>query len=149
MAHQKLKAPACPRWASGHAWRVARERSTPDCEADVCEAWGLVRMTSYRTGRVVSGAAAGVGAAATPGTQGGDEIPRAERQTSGVHELPSVSETRIDPTGRAKSCKHVNTGILDTSRGDTRSHRRLDSEPQTGGRGYLQHSCRQSGLFSH
>ena len=33
MAHQKLRVPACPRWASGHAWRLARERSTKECGA--------------------------------------------------------------------------------------------------------------------
>ena len=26
--------------ASGHGWRLARERSTNDCQADVCEAYG-------------------------------------------------------------------------------------------------------------
>ena len=31
-----------------------RERSTTDCQADVCRACGLVRHTSYRTGQVVN-----------------------------------------------------------------------------------------------
>ena len=38
--------PACPRRASGHLWRFDRERSTTDCQADVCQACGLVRLTS-------------------------------------------------------------------------------------------------------
>ena len=79
--------------ASGHAWRLARERSTRDYQADACEACGLVRMTSYRTGRVVSYAGARVGAETAPGAERGDEIPPGERQTSGVHELPSVALT--------------------------------------------------------
>ena len=50
-------------------------------------------MTSYRTGRVVSYAVARVGAETAPGAERGDEIPAGERQTSGVHELPSVALT--------------------------------------------------------
>ena len=53
MIHQKLQVPPCPRRASGHAWRLAREHSTRECEADACQACGLVRITSYRTGQVV------------------------------------------------------------------------------------------------
>ena len=63
MPEQKLVVPACPRRAGGHLWRFDRERSTTDCQADVCQACGLVRLTSYRTGQVVryvgSGADAG------------------------------------------------------------------------------------------
>ena len=36
-----------------------RERSTTDCQADVCRACGLVRHTSYRTGQVVRYAGSG------------------------------------------------------------------------------------------
>ena len=53
MPEQKLVVPACPRRANGHLWRLDRERSTTDCQADVCPACGLVRLTSYRTGQVV------------------------------------------------------------------------------------------------
>ena len=53
MPEQKLVVPACPRRADGHLWRFDRERSTGDCQADVCQACGLVRLTSYRTGQVV------------------------------------------------------------------------------------------------
>ena len=44
--------PPCPERASGHAWQLAREHSTQDCQAEACEACGLVRMTSYRTGQI-------------------------------------------------------------------------------------------------
>ena len=47
----KFVVPMCPRRENGHLWRFDRERSTGDCQADVCQACGLVRMTSYRTGR--------------------------------------------------------------------------------------------------
>ena len=52
MPEQKLVVPACPRRENGHLWRFDRERST-DCQADVCQACGLVRLTSYWTGQVV------------------------------------------------------------------------------------------------
>ena len=54
MPEQKLVVPVCPRRENGHLWRFDRERSTGDCQADVCQACGLVRLTSYRTGQVVS-----------------------------------------------------------------------------------------------
>ena len=53
MPEQKLVVPACPRRGNGHWWRFDRERSTGDCQADVCQACALVRLTSYRTGQVV------------------------------------------------------------------------------------------------
>ena len=53
MPEQKLVVPACPRRENGHLWRFDGERSTGDCQADVCQACGLVRLTSYRTGQVV------------------------------------------------------------------------------------------------
>ena len=59
MAEQKLVVPACPRRENGHLWRFDRERSTGDCQADVCQACGLVRLTSYRTGQVVRYAGSG------------------------------------------------------------------------------------------
>ena len=40
-----------------------RERSTTDCQADVCQACGLVRLTSYRTGQVVRYADSGAATA--------------------------------------------------------------------------------------
>ena len=53
MPEQKLVVPACPRRGNGHLWQFDRERSTVDCQADACQACGLVRLTSYRTGQVV------------------------------------------------------------------------------------------------
>ena len=50
---QKLRVPPCPERASGHAWQLAREHSTEDCQAEACEACGLIRMTSYRTGQTI------------------------------------------------------------------------------------------------
>ena len=50
MPEQKLAVPACPRRENGHLWRFDRERSTTDCQADVCQACGLVRLTSYSYG---------------------------------------------------------------------------------------------------
>ena len=47
----------CPRRANGHAWQLARERSTRDCEADVCQTCGLVRMTCQAPGRTDAGLA--------------------------------------------------------------------------------------------
>ena len=61
MPEQKLVVPACPRRGNGHWWRFDRERSTRDCQADVCQACGLVRLTSYRTGQVVRYEDAGAG----------------------------------------------------------------------------------------
>ena len=63
MPEQKLVVPACPRRASGHLWRFDRERSTTDCQADVCQACGLVRLTSYRMGQVVRYADSGAATA--------------------------------------------------------------------------------------
>ena len=49
----KLAVPMCPRRENGHLWRFDRERSTGDCQADVCQECWLMRLTSYRTGQVV------------------------------------------------------------------------------------------------
>ena len=90
MTHRKLRVPACRRRASGHAWQSARERSTRDCGAEVCQACGLVRTMSYRTGRIVGY------------EEDGDSIrnaPRLERHEDGApfssdaNELPSVALT--------------------------------------------------------
>ena len=59
MPEQKLVVPACPRRESGHLWRFDRRHSTEDCQADACQACGLVRMTSYRTGQVMRYAGSG------------------------------------------------------------------------------------------
>ena len=63
MVEEKLAVPLCPQRGNGHRWQFDRERSTGDCQADVCQACGLVSLTSYRTGQVVRyaerGAAAG------------------------------------------------------------------------------------------
>ena len=61
---QKLQVPPCPERTGGHAWQLAREHSTKDCQAEACEACGLVRMTSYRTGQIIRYEPAGD----TPGT---------------------------------------------------------------------------------
>ena len=37
MPEQKIVVPACPRRENGHLWRFDRERSTGDCQADVCQ----------------------------------------------------------------------------------------------------------------
>ena len=59
MPEQKIEVPACPRRESGNLWRFDRERSTRDCQAEVCPACGQVRLTSYRTGQVVRYAGSG------------------------------------------------------------------------------------------
>ena len=57
----------------------------------MCEACGLVRMTSYRIGQVVSYETAENRAGTAAGTQQQDLVLSVgERQASGVHELPSV-----------------------------------------------------------
>ena len=94
MTHQKLQVPPCPRRASGHAWRLARERSTRECEADECQACGLVRMTSYRTGQVVGYERSDGGIRTEPRPQRQeDELPSSDQVDSGVNELPSVALT--------------------------------------------------------
>ena len=92
MTHQKLQVPPCPRRASGHAWRLAQERSTRECEAEECLACGLVRMTSYRTGQVVGYGRAdgGVRTEPRPQRQEDDEQLPGEQIDSGMNELPSV-----------------------------------------------------------
>ena len=64
MPEQKARGPGVP---------APRERttcggsigsvSTTDCQADVCQACGLVRLTSYRTGQVVRYAGSGAATA--------------------------------------------------------------------------------------
>ena len=90
MTHRKLRVPASRRRASGHAWQSARKRSTRDCGAEVCQACGLVRMMSYRTGRIVGY------------EEDGNSIRNAPRQehhedgapfSSDANELPSVALT--------------------------------------------------------
>ena len=95
MTQQKLQVPPCPRRASGHAWRLARERSTRECEADACQACGLVRMTSYRTGQVVGYERSGERIQTEPRPQRQqDGLSSSDQVGSGVNELPSVSLTR-------------------------------------------------------
>ena len=55
MPEQKLAVPVCAR----REWRFDRERSMRDCQAEVCQACGLVRLMSYRTGQVVRYAGSG------------------------------------------------------------------------------------------
>jgi len=93
MTHQKLQVPPCPRRASGHAWRLARERSTRECEAEVCPC-GLMRMTSYRTGQVIGYERVGDSAGTEPHRERQEAKPTTSDQAgSGVNELPSVALT--------------------------------------------------------
>ena len=49
---QQPPVPPCPVPRSRqHRWRLDRERSTAFREADVCKACGMVRMTSFQTGK--------------------------------------------------------------------------------------------------
>ena len=93
MTQQKLQVSPCPRRASGHAWRLARERSTRECEAEACPC-GLVRMTSYRTGQVVAyeRSDGGIGTGARPQRKD-DEPPSGDQVDPGVNELPSIALT--------------------------------------------------------
>ena len=94
MTQQNLRVPACPQRASGHAWRLARDRATRECQAEACEACGLIRMTSYRTGQVISYKTADNPAGTAPGTPRQDyPIEGEDEHRSGVHELPSVALT--------------------------------------------------------
>ena len=93
MPEQKLVVPACPRRASGHLWRFDRERSTTDCQADVCQACGLVRLTSYRTGQV--GALCGFG-----GGAGVSTVSRGPRRSRGA------------PLGGAAAASRVGTSMV-------------------------------------
>ena len=95
MTHQNLQAPPCPRPASGHGWSLAPERSTREYEADVCQACGLVRMTSYRTGQVAryerTDSSFRQHGAAETRAQADWAVNGAQ---SGVNELPSVASPR-------------------------------------------------------
>ena len=95
MTDQRLQVPPCPRRTSGHAWRLARERSTRECEADVCQACALVRLTSYRTGQVVRYVTA-------------EPMPAGTEHTSGGGELPSVALT----TRFLVLCQHYGSETL-------------------------------------
>ena len=99
---QKLRVPPCPERASGHAWQLAREHSTKDCQAEACEACGLMRMTSYRTGQIIRYEPAG-DTAGTPlephthaqaaGAQPGRTPAVGGHEGWQVEEVPSVSLT--------------------------------------------------------
>ena len=93
MTHRKLQVPPCPRRASGHAWRLAGEHSTRECEADACQACGLVRMRSCRTGQVV-GYQRADGSRTGSRPDGHEDEPAAREQRSAeTNELPSVALT--------------------------------------------------------
>ena len=47
----KMTVPPCLFRRARHRWLLDRERSTASCQADVCEACGMLRMTSFRTGQ--------------------------------------------------------------------------------------------------
>lgn len=95
MTQQNLRVPPCPQRASGHAWSLARKRSTRECEADICEACGLVRLTSYRTGQVVRYETA-------------EPMPAGDEHASGAVELPSVALT----TQFLALCQHYGSETL-------------------------------------
>ena len=63
MPEQKIVVPACPRRENGHLWRFDRERSTGDCQADVCQACGLgaVDVVSDGAGGALCGFGGGAG----------------------------------------------------------------------------------------
>ena len=94
MTHQRLQIPPCPRRASGHAWLLASEHSTRECEADACQACGLVRMTSYRTGQVVGYQRANGGSRTGSRPEENEDEPAAREQPpADANELPSVALT--------------------------------------------------------
>ena len=95
MTHQNLRVPPCPQRASGHAWRLARELSTQEYEADICRACGLLRLTSYRTGRVLR-------------YESTEPVPAGNEQASGKGELPSVAMT----TRFLALCEHYGSEAL-------------------------------------
>jgi len=87
MVHQNLYVPPVPAGAKGHTWRLARDRSAPDCDADVCEGGRLIRMTLDRTGQVISYKTADNPAGTAPGTPRHDYAIEGEAEhESGVHE---------------------------------------------------------------
>ena len=51
MPETRVTVPPCPFRRAGHRWLLDRERSTTSCQADVCEACGMLRLTSFRTGQ--------------------------------------------------------------------------------------------------
>ena len=94
MTHQKLQVPPCPRRAGGHAWLLASEHSTRECEADACQACGLVRITSYRTGQVVGYRSADDGSRTGSRPEENEDEPAAREQPPAeANELPSVALT--------------------------------------------------------
>ena len=74
-------------------------------------------MTSYRTGRVVSYATARVGAETAFDAEHREEVPPAERQTSGVHELLAVAlTTRFLALCQEYSAKQLAVSIVAAGR---------------------------------
>ena len=80
--------PSRPRRASGHTWRLAPERSIRGLPGGGMQACGLLRMTSYRAGRIVGYEG------------GGDGIRTAPRQERHEDELPLVPALTCRWTGR-------------------------------------------------
>ena len=64
-----------------------------ECEADECQACGLVRMTSYRTGQVVGYESSDGGIRTEPRPQRQDDELSGNQLDPGVNELPSVALT--------------------------------------------------------
>ena len=138
MTHQKLQVSPCPRRASGHAWRLARQRSTRECEADECQACRLVRMTAYRTGQVVGYGRSGDGVRTERRPQGREDEPSSSDQVdSGVNELPSVALTTkflelCQQYGSEQLAAGIvavgrSTGVLGLPRGNHGMERRRDA----------------------
>ena len=101
-----------PRRTSGHVWRLARERSTRECEANVCQACALVRLTSYRTGQVVRYVTAEPMPAGTEHTSGGGEL-RSVARTTRFLVLPALRLRSARGPHRGRS-----TGISNLPPGD-------------------------------
>ena len=66
---------------------------TPDGAAALETGMSMAMTAAGTRGELIGSRATGVGAETAPGAERGDEIPPGERQTSGVHELPSVALT--------------------------------------------------------
>ena len=94
MTHQRVQVPPCPQRAGGHAWRLSTGRSTQECQADECQACGLVRMTSCRTGQVVGYESADAGSRTGLRPDRHEDAPAAPAQPPvDANELPSVALT--------------------------------------------------------
>ena len=51
MLHTKVTVPPCPFRRAEHRWLFDTERASVSSQAEVCEACGMLRLTSFRTGQ--------------------------------------------------------------------------------------------------